>query len=138
MAALASAPIGSRGSLDGSEAWTPDTRPGAEQRQQPEIAVEEMPMPEFEEARRRRARRTRTLRFNDSDESAMGDESLSGVLASSSSELVPGSPMQQVLRGKHGERAGEGHRDAVPGGSESESLMADPWLTNDPWRNENG
>jgi len=55
--------------------------------------VEEMPMPEFEEARRRRARRTRILRFNDSDEFAMGDEFLSGVLASSSSELVPGSPM---------------------------------------------
>lgn len=137
MAALASAPIGSRGSLDGSEPWTPDTRPGTEQGQRPEVAVEEMPMPEFEEARRRRARRTRTLRFNDSDESVMGDDPLSGVLASSSSELVPGSPMPQVLRGEHGGHAGEGHRETVPGGSESESPMDDPWLTNDPWRNEN-
>ena len=126
MAVPTSEPMGAMGSLDGSEHFAPSTPPSVTGEDL--VREEDIPMPSFGNATRRRARR---LRFQDSAESVGGASDV-GAFSSGGSYGANGGwgMMEEGFRGQHGSLDGGLLCDTGEGNM---SPMQDPWMENDPW-----
>ncbi|CAL1141583.1 unnamed protein product [Cladocopium goreaui] len=126
MAVPTSEPMGAMGLLDGSEHFAPSTPPSVTGEDL--VREEDIPMPSFGDATRRRARR---LRFQDSAESVGGASDV-GASSSGGSYGANGGwgMMEEGFREQHGSLDGGLLRGTGEGNM---SPMQDPWMENDPW-----